>query len=75
MIYGRDVASEWGGAFYPDDGDGRRNLLSVAEGRLEAVHRRWEESLRRLILAGGSSAALGPDREPDALVRQVRDTM
>ncbi len=73
MICGRDVAIELGGAFYPDDGDGGRNLLSVAEGKLEAFNQRWEESLRRLILAGGSSLAI--EAESSELVRQVRDTM
>ncbi|HML18386.1 MAG TPA: HD domain-containing phosphohydrolase, partial [Bryobacteraceae bacterium] len=50
-VCGCEVRLDLGGAFYPDDGDGGRNLLSVAEGKLEAFNQRWEESLRALIRA------------------------
>lgn len=49
-----------GGAFYPEDGDGGGNLVLVAERKLEWPGRRWEESLRALILAGGAAADLEP---------------
>ena len=55
----RPVRLELGGAFYPDDGDGGRNLLSVAESKLEEPNQNWEESLRTLIRAGGTKAKTG----------------
>ena len=57
--FGRAVALKSAGAFYPDDGDGARHLLSVGEKRLEGAHQRWEESLRALIHAGGTSVDPG----------------
>lgn len=53
-IFGRPVDIHLGGAFYPDDGDGANNLLSVGERKLGGPGRRWEESLRALIRAGGT---------------------
>jgi diguanylate cyclase (GGDEF)-like protein/putative nucleotidyltransferase with HDIG domain len=70
MVCGREVRLDLGGAFYPDDGDGGRNLLWVAEGKLEAFNQSWEESLRALIRAGGPpvpSEVLGDSQD---LVRQ-----
>ena len=79
-VCGQQVSLDLGGAFYPDDGDGGRNLLSVAEGKLEAFHQRWEESLRALILAGGPSVPVEgslSDMDSHDLVRQdvMRDNM
>lgn len=54
-VFGRRVELKSAGVFYPDDGDGGRHLLSVAERRLEASSERWEESLRALMQAGGTS--------------------
>lgn len=54
-VFGRPVTLKSAGAFYPDDGDGARHLLSVGEQRLEGAHHSWEESLRALIHAGGTS--------------------
>lgn len=58
IVCEREVRLDLGGAFYPYDGDGGRNLLSVAEGKLEAFNQRWEESLRALIRAGGPSVPM-----------------
>jgi diguanylate cyclase (GGDEF)-like protein len=51
-VYGRHVDLKLGGAFYPDDADGARNLLSVGERKMEGPSQRWEESLRALLRAG-----------------------
>lgn len=51
----RPLQVELGGAFYPDDGDGGRNLVLVAERKLEGPSRSWEEGLRSLIRAAQSS--------------------
>ena len=51
-VCGREIDFGLGGAFYPDDGDGARNLLSVGERKLEGQSQRWEESLRALLRAG-----------------------
>ncbi|HTR36936.1 MAG TPA: HD domain-containing phosphohydrolase [Bryobacteraceae bacterium] len=53
-VCGREALLALGGAFYPDDGDGGRNLLQVAERKLEEPGESWEESLRALI--GGSDS-------------------
>jgi diguanylate cyclase (GGDEF)-like protein/putative nucleotidyltransferase with HDIG domain len=54
-VFGRPIGLKSAGAFYPDDGDGARHLLSVVEQRLDASNEGWEESLRALIHAGGPS--------------------
>jgi len=46
-----------GGSFYPDNGDGARNLLAVGEQKLDGPNQRWEESLRALLRVGGTAAA------------------
>lgn len=51
------------GAFYPDDGDGARHLLSVVEQRLASSGERWEESLRALILASKEGSAVEAPQE------------
>ncbi|HML16201.1 MAG TPA: hypothetical protein VK419_04210, partial [Bryobacteraceae bacterium] len=48
-----------------------RNLLSVAEGKLEAFNQRWEESLRALIRA--SRPAVPVEAAPDSQKRVRRD--
>jgi diguanylate cyclase (GGDEF)-like protein/putative nucleotidyltransferase with HDIG domain len=53
-VYGHPLRLELGGAFYPDDGDGARNLLLVAERKLEGATPSWEESLRTLSRLGES---------------------
>ena len=53
-VCGFEVRLDLGGAFYPDDGDGGRNLLLVAERKLEEPGESWEASLRALIREGGS---------------------
>jgi diguanylate cyclase (GGDEF)-like protein/putative nucleotidyltransferase with HDIG domain len=55
-VCGREIDFGLGGAFYPDDGDGARNLLSVGERKLEGQSQRWEESLRALLRAGETEA-------------------
>jgi diguanylate cyclase (GGDEF)-like protein/putative nucleotidyltransferase with HDIG domain len=70
VVSGREVRLDLGGAFYPHDGDGGRNLLSVAERKLETFHQRWEESLRALIRAGGLTESLGAALDSHDLVRQ-----
>jgi hypothetical protein len=52
----RGVELKLGGSFYPDDGDGARNLLSVGEQKLDGPSQCWEESLRALLRASGSAA-------------------
>jgi len=52
-VCGVEVHLDLGGAFYPDDGDGGRNLLLVAEQKLEEPGESWESSLRALIREGG----------------------
>jgi hypothetical protein len=49
----------WPASFYPDDGDGGRSLLLVAESKLEESNQNWEESLRALIRVGGTKAETG----------------
>jgi diguanylate cyclase (GGDEF)-like protein len=66
-VFGRPVTLKSAGAFYPDDGDAARHLLSVGEQRLEGAHQRWEESLRALIHAGGTSADVTVAPEPEAV--------
>jgi diguanylate cyclase (GGDEF)-like protein/putative nucleotidyltransferase with HDIG domain len=53
--FGRAVQLTSAGAFYPDDADGARHLLAVAEKRLDGSAERWEDSVRALIEAGGTS--------------------
>lgn len=43
----RPVDLKLGGAFYPDDGDGARNLVSVAERKLERSSQRWKRAFVR----------------------------
>ena len=57
-ILGHPLDLKSAGAFYPDDGDGARHLLSVVEQRLEGSKQRWEESLRALIHAGENRTEL-----------------
>jgi diguanylate cyclase (GGDEF)-like protein len=59
------IQLELGGAFYPDDGDGGRNLVLVAERKLAGPSRSWEEDLRALIRA----AEFSP--EPDSVEAPV----
>jgi len=56
-----------GGSFYPDNGDGARNLLSVGEQKLDGPNQRWEDSLRALLKASETTA----EAPADALVRTV----
>ena len=58
-ICGRKVEFKLGGAFYPDNGDGARNLLAVGEQKLDGPNERWEESLRALLSAGGTAVEVG----------------
>ena len=70
-VYGQRVEVNLGGAFYPDDGDGARNLLLVGEQKLEGPSQRWEESLRALVRAGGGAAEVAPDGlRPRAVVQR-----
>jgi diguanylate cyclase (GGDEF)-like protein/putative nucleotidyltransferase with HDIG domain len=62
-ICGSPLPLQLGVAFYPEDGDGGRNLLLVAERRLEGTSPGWEESLRALVLAGESSPDAGVAQE------------
>jgi diguanylate cyclase (GGDEF)-like protein/putative nucleotidyltransferase with HDIG domain len=55
-VCGRPLHLDFGGAFYPEDGDGGRNLLLLAERKLEGSNRSWEASLRALSRAGESPA-------------------
>jgi diguanylate cyclase (GGDEF)-like protein len=57
-----------GGSFYPDNGDGARNLLSVGEQKLDGPNQRWEDSLRALLKASETTAEV----PADALVRTVQ---
>ena len=50
-LWKRPVDLKLGGAFYPEDGDGAKHLLSVAERKLERSSQRWEASLRALVRA------------------------
>jgi diguanylate cyclase (GGDEF)-like protein/putative nucleotidyltransferase with HDIG domain len=63
-VCGRPVQMKLGGAFYPDDGDGGRNLAFIAERKLEEVTRGWEESLRALVRASESSPTLDSVEAP-----------
>jgi diguanylate cyclase (GGDEF)-like protein/putative nucleotidyltransferase with HDIG domain len=72
-VCGHAVDLALGGAFYPDDGDGGRNLLLVGERKLEGPSQSWEQSLRALILAGGPAAEVEPAGEPaHAMVERRR---
>jgi diguanylate cyclase (GGDEF)-like protein/putative nucleotidyltransferase with HDIG domain len=42
------VSVAFGGAFYPEDGDGARQMLAVAEHRARSLHPKWTESIRAL---------------------------
>lgn len=65
-VLGHPVELNLAGAFYPDDGDGARHLLSVVEQRLQSSGERWEESLRALILASKDGAGKEAGKEPGA---------
>jgi len=65
-VCGSEVQLSLGGAFYPDDGDGGRNLILVAEQKLEEPGKSWEESLRALIRAGGRPVEAEPMVEATA---------
>ncbi len=56
-VLGHPIDLKSAGAFYPDDGDGARHLLSVVEQRLKGSRERWEESLGALIRAGAEAEA------------------
>jgi diguanylate cyclase (GGDEF)-like protein/putative nucleotidyltransferase with HDIG domain len=45
------------GAFYPEDGEGARHILGVAESRLEQGMGNWEASLDALRAASGKTGA------------------
>lgn len=68
-VCGQRVEVNLGGAFYPDDGDGARNLLLVGEQKLEGSTQRWEQSLRALVRAGGVAAEV-PAERPRAIVQR-----
>jgi len=55
-LYGHPLRLDLGGAFYPLDGDGGRNLLLLAERKLQNTTPSWEESLRALSEAAKSVA-------------------
>jgi diguanylate cyclase (GGDEF)-like protein/putative nucleotidyltransferase with HDIG domain len=66
-VFGIAAQLDVGGAFYPDDGEGSRNLLLVAQSKLEWESRSWEESLHALIQAGQpdpAQAEAGERRSP-----------
>jgi diguanylate cyclase (GGDEF)-like protein/putative nucleotidyltransferase with HDIG domain len=56
-VCGHRIELKLGGSFYPDNGDGARNLLAVGEQKLDGPNPRWEESLRALLRVGGTAAA------------------
>jgi diguanylate cyclase (GGDEF)-like protein len=60
-VCGREIDLKLGGAFYPDDADGARNLLSVGERKLDGPNRHWEQSLRALLNAGETAQGETPE--------------
>ena len=74
-VHGQRVEFKLGGAFYPDDGDGARNLLSIGEQKLDGSNQRWEESLRALRMAGRTATQEPPEemrKDLSGLVPQDR---
>jgi hypothetical protein len=61
-----------GGALYPNDADGARNLLSVAERKADGLNERWEESLRELLRADKPPGEAASGEEPERSSSLVR---